>query len=61
MGGAGSACAELLAELGIEVPLLLLGLPDRFVDHGDTQQLLASVAWTRPASSGRSASASPNC
>ena len=43
MGGAGSACAELLAELGIEVPLLLLGLPDRFVDHGDTQQLLASV------------------
>jgi 1-deoxy-D-xylulose-5-phosphate synthase len=43
MGGAGSACAELLAELGIEVPLLLLGLPDRFVDHGDPQQLLASV------------------
>jgi 1-deoxy-D-xylulose-5-phosphate synthase len=43
MGGAGSACAELLAELGLPVPLLLLGLPDRFVDHGDTQQLLASV------------------
>ncbi len=43
MGGAGSGCAELLAELGVEVPLLLLGLPDRFVDHGDTHQLLASV------------------
>jgi 1-deoxy-D-xylulose-5-phosphate synthase len=43
MGGAGSGCAEVLAETGIEVPLLLLGLPDRFVDHGDTQQLLASV------------------
>jgi 1-deoxy-D-xylulose-5-phosphate synthase len=43
MGGAGSACAELLAELGIAVPLLLLGLPDRFVDHGDTLQLLAGV------------------
>ncbi len=43
MGGAGSGCAELLAEVGIEVPLLLLGLPDRFVDHGDTHQLLASV------------------
>jgi 1-deoxy-D-xylulose-5-phosphate synthase len=42
-GGAGSGCAELLAELGIEVPLLLLGLPDRFVDHGDTPQLLAGV------------------
>ncbi len=43
MGGAGSGCAEVLAETGIEVPLLLLGLPDRFVDHGDAQQLLASV------------------
>jgi 1-deoxy-D-xylulose-5-phosphate synthase len=42
-GGAGSACAEALAELGLETPLLMLGLPDRFVDHGDTQQLLASV------------------
>ncbi len=42
-GGAGSGCAELLAELGIEVPLLLLGLPDQFVDHGDTHQLLAGV------------------
>ena len=42
-GGAGSGCAELLAELGVEVPLLLLGLPDRFIDHGETSQLLASV------------------
>jgi 1-deoxy-D-xylulose-5-phosphate synthase len=42
-GGAGSGCAELLAGLGIEMPLLLLGLPDRFIDHGDTHQLLASV------------------
>jgi 1-deoxy-D-xylulose-5-phosphate synthase len=43
MGGAGSGCAEALAELGIEVPLLLLGLPDQFVDHGDTNQLLAGI------------------
>jgi 1-deoxy-D-xylulose-5-phosphate synthase len=42
-GGAGSGCAELLAELGVEVPLLLLGLPDRFIDHGDTHQLLAGA------------------
>jgi 1-deoxy-D-xylulose-5-phosphate synthase len=34
-GGAGSACLEALAAAGIQVPSLLLGLPDRFVDHGD--------------------------
>jgi 1-deoxy-D-xylulose-5-phosphate synthase len=43
MGGAGSAVAESLAAQGIVVPLLHLGLPDRFVDHGDQNQLLASV------------------
>jgi 1-deoxy-D-xylulose-5-phosphate synthase len=41
MGGAGSAVAEALAEAGIVKPLLQLGLPDRFIDHGDTGQLLA--------------------
>jgi 1-deoxy-D-xylulose-5-phosphate synthase len=43
MGGAGSACAEALAEAGVQVPMLHLGLPDRFVNHGDPQQLLAGV------------------
>jgi 1-deoxy-D-xylulose-5-phosphate synthase len=43
MGGAGSACAEALAEAGIVRPVLHLGLPDRFVDHGDPAQLLASL------------------
>ncbi len=41
MGGAGSAVAEALA--GAPKKLLLLGLPDRFVDHGDPARLLASV------------------
>jgi len=41
MGGAGSAIAEALSELGITKPLLILGLPDVFVDHGDATQLLA--------------------
>jgi 1-deoxy-D-xylulose-5-phosphate synthase len=41
MGGAGSAVAEALAARGISVPLLQLGLPDRFIDHGDQAQLLA--------------------
>ena len=41
MGGAGSAVAEALAEAGIVKPLLHLGLPDRFIDHGDVGVLLA--------------------
>ena len=41
MGGAGSAIAEALQELGIIKPLLIMGLPDRFIDHGDANQLLA--------------------
>ncbi len=41
MGGAGSAVAEALAAAGIVRPLLQLGLPDKFVDHGDAQQLLS--------------------
>ena len=41
MGGAGSAVAEALAELGLAKPVLMLGLPDKFVDHGDPALLLA--------------------
>ena len=47
MGGAGSAVAESLSAQGITVPMLHLGLPDRFVDHGDQNQLLASVGLNR--------------
>ncbi|ALK95778.1 1-deoxy-D-xylulose-5-phosphate synthase [Massilia sp. WF1] len=43
MGGAGSAVAETLAAEGLVKPLLILGLPDRFIDHGDPGVLLASV------------------
>jgi 1-deoxy-D-xylulose-5-phosphate synthase len=39
-GGAGSAVAEVLAADGLAVPVLMLGLPDYFVEHGDPQQLL---------------------
>ncbi len=42
MGGAGSACAEALAEAGIVRPVLHLGLPDLFIDHGDPVQLLSA-------------------
>ena len=40
-GGAGSAVAEALAAAGVTVPLLQLGLPDAFVDHGEPAALLA--------------------
>ena len=40
-GGAGAACAEALAELGIHVPVIHLGLPDRFIEHGDPAKMLA--------------------
>jgi len=41
-GGAGAGCAEALADAGISVPMLHLGLPDRFVDHGDPAKLLSA-------------------
>ncbi len=40
-GGAGSGVAEALAAIGESVPILHLGLPDQFVDHGDPALLLA--------------------
>jgi 1-deoxy-D-xylulose-5-phosphate synthase len=40
-GGAGAAVAEALAELGLCVPVLHLGLPDRFIEHGDPARMLA--------------------
>ena len=40
MGGAGSAVMEALAAAGIVVPVLQLGLPDRFVEHGDPARLM---------------------
>jgi len=39
-GGAGSACLEALAKLGINKPLLQLGLPDQFIEHGDYNLLM---------------------
>ncbi|HYO26857.1 MAG TPA: 1-deoxy-D-xylulose-5-phosphate synthase [Azonexus sp.] len=43
IGGAGSEIERVLAERGIRVPLLRLGLPDRFIDHGEQNQLLAEL------------------
>jgi 1-deoxy-D-xylulose-5-phosphate synthase len=46
-GGAGSAVLESLQSQGIVVPVLSLGLPDAFVEHGDPQQLLADCGLDR--------------
>jgi 1-deoxy-D-xylulose-5-phosphate synthase len=40
MGGAGSAVAEALHAAGLTVPLLQLGLDDKFIEHGDPAHLL---------------------
>jgi 1-deoxy-D-xylulose-5-phosphate synthase len=42
MGGAGSAVLEALQAARIEIPVLQLGLPDAFVEHGDPAKLLAA-------------------
>ncbi|MDK2123750.1 1-deoxy-D-xylulose-5-phosphate synthase [Parachitinimonas caeni] len=40
MGGAGSAVAEALSAMGLCKPILHLGLPDSYVEHGEPSQLL---------------------
>jgi len=40
-GGAGSAVAETLAEADITLPLHLIGIPDRFIEHGSREDCLA--------------------
>jgi 1-deoxy-D-xylulose-5-phosphate synthase len=41
IGGAGSEIARSLEEQGLKTPLLRLGLPDAFIEHGDAPSLLA--------------------
>jgi 1-deoxy-D-xylulose-5-phosphate synthase len=41
MGGAGSAVLEALQVEGLQLPVLQLGLPDQFIEHGDPGKLLA--------------------
>jgi 1-deoxy-D-xylulose-5-phosphate synthase len=42
-GGAGSAVVELLNSHGLTCTVLQLGLPDRFIEHGDPGRLLAGL------------------
>jgi 1-deoxy-D-xylulose-5-phosphate synthase len=43
MGGAGSAVGEVLAARGTPVPLLQIGIPDRFIEHGSRETCLAAA------------------
>lgn len=43
MGGAGSAVLEALQAAGLVLPLLQLGLPDAFIEHGDPVALMSSI------------------
>lgn len=40
-GGVGSAVSELLQARGLLLPVVQLGLPDTYIDHGDQTQMLA--------------------
>jgi 1-deoxy-D-xylulose-5-phosphate synthase len=42
-GGAGSAVCEYLNQQGRWLPVLQLGLPDQFIDHGKHTQLLSDI------------------
>ncbi|WP_377156863.1 1-deoxy-D-xylulose-5-phosphate synthase [Roseateles sp. UC29_93] len=41
MGGAGSAVLEALQAEGLSLPVLQLGLPDEYVEHGEPGKLMA--------------------
>jgi 1-deoxy-D-xylulose-5-phosphate synthase len=41
-GGAGAGVSEYLSSQGVNLPVLHLGLPDTFIDHGKHQDLLAA-------------------
>jgi len=43
MGGAGSAVNEYLVQENYSIPILNLGLPDRFLEHGKVPDMLAEV------------------
>ena len=47
-GGAGSGCAEALAEMGIVKPILHLGLPDVYLEHGSREEVLSMAGLDLP-------------
>jgi 1-deoxy-D-xylulose-5-phosphate synthase len=46
VGGVGSRLAQELRDAGIAVPVVDLGIPRRFLDHGDRSAILADLGLT---------------
>ena len=46
-GGAGSAVNECLSALQLTIPVLNMGLPDRFIEHGTVAELLSDCGLDR--------------
>jgi len=46
-GGAGSHVIEVLQDLKIQAPVLTLGLPDHFQDHGTREELLSEAGLSQ--------------
>ncbi|NSL54221.1 1-deoxy-D-xylulose-5-phosphate synthase [Uliginosibacterium aquaticum] len=49
ISGAGSEVARVLEEAALNTPIMRLGLPDRFIDHGDQTQLMHEIALDQAA------------
>jgi len=47
IGGAGSEVARVLEDVAGTTRLLRLGIPDRFIEHGDQALLLAEIGLDR--------------
>ena len=47
-GGFGSAVVEYCAATGLQVPVRVHGIPDRFIDHGQPSELYAEVGIDAP-------------
>ena len=48
-GGFGSAVGDAFAEVGLDVPIRRLGLPQEFLGQGKRSQILAAAGLTGPA------------
>ena len=49
MGGFGSAVVEALDEMGLAVPVVRIGWPDQFIEHGKVEELRARYGLTADA------------
>ena len=48
-GGFGSAVLEALSDAGLEVPVVRVGWPDQFIEHGRVESLRAKYGLTAEA------------